>query len=137
LGHTLTGDGIKPSKDKVEAIRDWKTPLSITTVRFFIGFVGFYRRNIKSFGMIVCPLYDLTNKSRAFYWDDVFEVAFQELKRAMVNPPVLKLPKQGKLFDIWTDAQEGRPCAFELVKLTNKWPTHDWEMYAIVHCCKH
>ena len=100
LGHTLTGDGIKPSKDKVEAIRDWKTPLSITAVRSFIGFVAFYRRYIKSFGRIVCPLYDLTKKGRTFYWDDVCKVAFQELKRAMVNPPVLKLFKQGNLFEI-------------------------------------
>jgi len=146
LGHTLTGDGIKPSKDTLVAIRDWETPISVTGVRSFIGFVAFYRRYIKSFGKIVCPLYDLTKKSRTFYWDKVYEVAFQELKRAMDNPPVLKLPEQGKAFEIWTDAsnfaiggvlqQDGRPCAFESVKLTNNWPTHDREMYAIVHCCK-
>ncbi len=64
----------------------------------------------------------------------------------MVNPPVLKLPEPGKPYEIWTDAsefaiggvlhQEERPCAFESVKLTNKRPIHDREMYAIVHCCK-
>jgi hypothetical protein len=146
LGHTLTQDGIKPSKDKCEAIKNWETPKSVTGVRSFIGFVAFYRRYIKSFGKIVCPLYDLTKKSCTFYWNKECEEAFQELKTIMINPPVLKLPEPGKAYEIWTDAsefaiggvlhQDERPCAFESVKLTNKWPIHDREMYAIVHCCK-
>ncbi|CAM6082541.1 unnamed protein product [Calypogeia fissa] len=86
-------------------------------------------------------------KNKVFVWTQKCKVAFLELKRVMVVPPILKLPKVGKLFEIWTDAsdfaigayslhQDGRLVAFELCKLENHWITPERELYEVIHAIK-
>ena len=111
-----------------------------------MGFVGFYRRYIKEFAKIARPLHGLTLKYQVFVWTQDCELAFLELKRQMVSPPVPKLPEPGKPFEIWTDAsdfaigaclhQDGRPVAYESSKLENKWIVPEREMYAIIYAIK-
>ncbi|CAM6089733.1 unnamed protein product [Calypogeia fissa] len=123
LGHTFTKDRIMPSHNKLIDIRDWERPATAKQVKSFLGFVGFYRRYVKDFAKISRPLSALTMKNKVFVWTQKCEVAFLKLKRAMVVPPMLKLPNMGKSFEIWTDAfdfalnvclhQDGRPVAFE------------------------
>ena len=82
-------------------------------------------------------------------WDEHCYRAFGELKRRLTSAPVLKFPKFKKPFEVHTDAsdfamggvlmQEGRPVAFESKKLSDverRWPTHEKEMWAIIHCLK-
>ncbi len=47
---------------KVEAVRAWLTPKTQTEVRSFLGLASYYRRCIKGFAEIACPLYQLTEK---------------------------------------------------------------------------
>ncbi|CAM6082044.1 unnamed protein product [Calypogeia fissa] len=146
LGHTFTKDGIMLSQDKLVDTRDWERPAVAKQVRSFLGFVGFYRRYGKVFAKTSRPLSRLTIKNKVFVWTHKCKVAFLELKRAMVVPPILKLPEVGKLFELWTDAsdfaigvclhQDGRPVAFELCKLENHWITLERELYAVIHAIK-
>ena len=146
LGHTFSKEGIRPSTDKCAAIKDWQRPTSVTETRSFVGFVQFYRRYIKDFAKLARPLTSLSRKNQVFVWTQVCENAFLELKKAMVSPPILKLPEFGKPFEVWTDSsdfaiggclhQDGRPVAFESCKLENSWPTHEREMYAIIYCIR-
>jgi hypothetical protein len=66
-----------------------------------------------------------------------------------VKALVLRLPNFDKDFEIHSDAldfeiggvlvQEGRPMAFESKKLSEteqRWPTHEKEMWAVIHCLK-
>ncbi len=66
-----------------------------------------------------------------------------------MKAPVLKLPDFNKDFEIHSDAsdfaiggvivQDGRPMAFESKKLSEterRWPTHEKEMWAVIHCLK-
>lgn len=61
----------------------------------------------------------------------------------------MRYPDFGKDFEVHMDAsrftiggvlmQEGRPIAYESRKLTGsqlRWPTHEKELFAIVHCLK-
>ena len=52
---------------KVEAVTSWPTPKNLKDVRGFIGFANFYRRFIKDFSKITCPLYNLIKKGHALY----------------------------------------------------------------------
>ncbi len=66
-----------------------------------------------------------------------------------MKAPVLKLPDFDKDFEIHSDAsdfaiggvlvQEGKSVAFESKKLSEmeqRWPTHEKEMWAVIHCLK-
>ena len=60
LGHLITGDGIATDPKKIQVVKDWPTLETVSDVRSFLGFVGYYRRFIKGFSQIAKPLYQLT-----------------------------------------------------------------------------
>jgi len=75
--------------DKVETVRNWKTPVNLTDVQAFIGFVNFYRRFIKDFSKTISPLVSLTKKAERFDWNSKRQDAFERLKSAFTSAPVL------------------------------------------------
>ena len=58
---------------------------------------------MKEYGQIAAPLIALLRKD-SFAWTEEAEMAFQNLKSAMSNPPVLALPNFDKLFVVKCDA---------------------------------
>jgi hypothetical protein len=54
---------------KIEAIKSWPIPATLTQLQSFLGLVGFYRRFVRDFSTIAAPLNDLMKKGVPFYWD--------------------------------------------------------------------
>ncbi|KAL3696411.1 hypothetical protein R1sor_010487 [Riccia sorocarpa] len=104
LGCLIDEHGIHPNKLKVKAIMEWLQPKSVPKPRSFLGLAGYFRRFIWRFAHKAAALYKLINKRKMFRWGADSEVAFQELKRALGEAPVLKLPKMGEPFELHTDA---------------------------------
>jgi len=92
LGSIVSGDGIEPDPEKVQAVTDWPRPQNLTEVRAFVALASHYRRHIKSFAEIVRPLHELTKKDVRFCWGPRQEQAFIMLKDVLVNAPVLAMP---------------------------------------------
>ena len=59
LGHHIDSKGIKPLREKVDAIRSFPTPDSLSKLRRFVGMVNFYRRFIPHCSELCQPLTDL------------------------------------------------------------------------------
>ena len=55
LGHIISEDGIRVDFRKIEVIIEGKPLGNFTEVHSFLGLVGYYRRFVKGFSMIVTP----------------------------------------------------------------------------------
>ena len=129
LGHKITDGKLIMDKAKVKAIAEWEAPTKVTELRSFLGLVNYYRRFIKGYSTIAAPLTDLLKKAIKWEWTVDRQQAFDTLKRAIMEEPVLALPDHTQPFEVHTDAsdfaiggvlmQEEHPIAFESRKLND------------------
>lgn len=106
LGHIVSAEGVRVDPKKIEKIQAIETPSSATELRSFLGLAGYYRRFIKGFADISATLHAGTSVKRKFEWSKEMEDAFQNLKKALVSPPVLAYPDFDKPFIVETDASK-------------------------------
>ncbi len=108
VGHLVGENVIQPKPQKVAEILDVPQPKTKKQVRSYLGMVGYYRQFIPRFASIALPLTDLTRKGQpnVVEWNEPQELAFQTLKRAITNHPILKIPDLKEPFILQTDASE-------------------------------
>ena len=108
LGHVVGNGKVKPGLDKVKAVETFPKPRSKKEVRGFLGLTGYYRRFISNYSTIAAPLSDLTRRSAPLqlHWTESCEEAFQTLKQALCQEPVLLTPDFEKMFTLQTDASD-------------------------------
>ena len=73
-------------------------------MRSFVGLCSYYRRFVKDFAEIAASLHKLTVKSVVFQWTPACQAAFDSLKAAMVNCPILAMPTVEEMYVLDTDA---------------------------------
>nr|GFC16597.1 putative reverse transcriptase domain-containing protein [Tanacetum cinerariifolium] len=100
LGHVIDSQGIHVDPAKIESIKDWASPKSLTEIRQFLGLAGYYRRFIEGFSKIAKPMTKLTQKKVKFELGDKQEAAFQLLKQRLCSAPILALPEGSEDFII-------------------------------------
>ncbi|XP_066162124.1 uncharacterized protein [Oryza sativa Japonica Group] len=141
LGYVVTPQGIEVDESKIEAIKSWPVPQTITQLRSFLGLAGFYRRFVKDFSIFAAPLNELTKKGVVFHWGKTQEQSFDTLKDKLTHAPLLQLPNFGKTFELECDAsgvgiggvlmQDGKPVAYFSEKLHGpvlNYSTYDKEL---------
>ena len=154
LGHIVDHQGLRPNSGKIDAINSFPTPKNPKSVKSFLGLIGFYRPFIQNFGKIAIPLTSLLCKDTPFIWSNEAEQAFQTLKSAITQAPVLIFPNYEEPFELTTDASASglgavlmqrvhgkpHPIAFASRKTSppeRKYSATDLEMLAIVWSLKH
>ena len=106
LGHLVLRKGLEVDKAKVEVIQDLAIPKSIRELRSFLGHVGFYRRFIQDFAKVSKPLTSLLCKEKDFIIEEEGKNAFMQLKRSLVEAPILQSPNWDLPFEIMCDASD-------------------------------
>ena len=106
LGFLIDEHGLHPDPAKVRAIRDYQPPKNIKQVRSFAGMAQFYRKFVKDFSTIMRPIYALTNHNTRFHWSDACQIAFEKIKKSIVEDVTLSHPNFDDPFTITTDASQ-------------------------------
>ena len=111
LGHVIDKGGIRPNPQKLDVVRNWERPKTVTQVRSFTTFCNCYRKFVKNFAEVAKHLYALTSEAVKFTWNEEYEAAFQSLKMRLLQSPVLSFPNFSYPFLIDTEASETAPGA--------------------------
>ena len=104
LGHFISEKGVEVNHDKVKAISSFPQPKTVKQVREFLGMTNYYRKFIKGYSNISSPMYTLLKSDSKFEWTEECSQAFETLKLALINAPVLTHPNMKKPFILSTDA---------------------------------
>ena len=76
-----------------------------------MGLAGYYRRFVNGFSVIASPVTKLLRKEVKFEWTDRCQVGFEQLKKMLVEAPVLTQPTLGKEYTVYSDAsRNGLGC---------------------------
>lgn len=131
-----------PDPSKVAAIKQWPMPRSLSQLRGFLGFTGFYRRFVRNYATLATPLTNLLRQNK-FTWNDSAAKAFTELQNHIGADSFLHLLDLSMPFQIETDAsavaigvmlqQAGKPLAFFSKRLCPRLqsaPAYVREMFA-------
>nr|GEU91260.1 putative reverse transcriptase domain-containing protein [Tanacetum cinerariifolium] len=115
LGHVIDSEGVHVDLTKIEAIKNWATPITPT------------------------------EKNKKFEWETEAEEAFQTLKHKLCCAPILALPEGSKDFVVYCDAslrgfgavlmQREKVIAYASRQLRTheeNYTTHDIELRAVV-----
>ncbi|KAL4354195.1 hypothetical protein GQ457_06G023620 [Hibiscus cannabinus] len=128
---------ISPYRRSPKELKELKTQLQELLDR------GFIRLSTSTWGT------PRLRKCVKYEWSDARQQAFEKLKEALTNAPVLIQPVSGKEFVVYSDAsyvgldgvlmQEGRVVAYasrQLKTHEKNYPTHDIELAAVVFALK-
>jgi hypothetical protein len=103
LGLMVYQRGIEISRKSIEAINKVVALADKTELQYLIGKINFIRRFISNLsGKIKAfsPLLKL-KADKEFRWGDEQQLALDEIKRYLTNPPVLVPPQHGKPFRLY------------------------------------
>ncbi|GJZ50123.1 putative reverse transcriptase domain-containing protein [Tanacetum coccineum] len=125
LSHVVSHNGIHVDPSKIEAVNNWKTPITSSEIRSFLG------------------------KNKKYEWGAEQEEAFQTLKDNLYNAPILLLPNGIEDFVVLCDAsiqrlgcvlmQRGKVIAYASRQLNiyeKNYTIHDLELGAVVFALK-
>jgi len=91
---------------KTAIVRNYAPPKSVKDLRKFLGLTNYFRKIIPCYSKIIQPLTKLLRKDVRYEWGLDQEKAFQELKNALIQPPILGLPDENYPFIIACDASD-------------------------------
>jgi hypothetical protein len=148
VGHIVSGQGLSPDPEKVQAIVNMPTPTCAEGLSRFIGMGNWLSKFIPNFSSVTQPLRQLLQDDVTWAWSAVHDEAVRRVKELVSTAPVLRFFNPSSPAIIQTDAsstglgsclmQDGHPVAFASRALTDaetRYAQIEKELLAIVFAC--
>ena len=106
LGHDISENEIRPTKDHIIAIQNFPIPRNKKSLQQLLGKINFNRKFIPNASKNLNPLYELLKINKNFEWTDDCQKAFDQIKHILTTEPVLKIFNPQKSCSLLTDASK-------------------------------
>ena len=149
MGHVISKDGLKLDPDKVKAVKNMPKPTCKKETISLLGFINYLARFLPRLSEVAQPLRDLTQANARFAWSKQHDKTFEEVKKLVVEAPVLKYYDINEEVTLQCDASErglgatllqnGQPVAFASRTLSSAEQSYaqiEKECLAIVFGCQ-
>jgi hypothetical protein len=149
LGHEISGEGVRPSIDKMSTVENMNSPEDRKALERFLGFVNYLAKFLPHLAELTHPLRECCKKHKEFIWERPQEEAFKAIKQCVRHAPTLSFFAPSKPITISADAsahslgavilQEGKPVEFAAKSLTEcqqRYSQIEKELLAIVFAVK-
>ena len=80
LGHSISSEGLQPTREKIRAITDAPTPTTLAQLRSFLGLVNYYSKFLPQLATTLAPLYSLLCRNKKWHWGNKQQDAFKAAK---------------------------------------------------------
>ena len=107
LGHVIRPGKLQIAEHTTDAIRQLQAPTNLTELRSFLGLCNVFRRFVPNFARIAAPLNRKLRKGEPTVFGPLNEEemgALEELKKRLIEPPILTLPRRDGRYTVDTDA---------------------------------
>ena len=89
LGHKISGQGLQPTDEKIQAIKSAPAPQDVTQLKSFLGLINYYSKFLPNLSNTLAPLYRLLQKNTRWCWESEQRKAFQQAKESLTSDCVL------------------------------------------------
>jgi len=146
MGHTVSENGLQIDPAKVAAITDLEAPTNLEELRRVLGMINYVSRFIPNLTNVIAPLSMLLKKDVDWNWTTSQDTAFLEVKKLLVNTPVLAIYNPNDELILENDAssyglgsamwQNSKPVAYASRTLTSSEKNYaqiEKELLAVVY----
>ena len=104
LGRVVSSEGVSVNPENVQRVKSWPVLKSVKAVEQFLGFVNYHWEHIQDYAKLTSVLYKLTGSCATFYWGELEQKAFNQLKEKKISALILGYPNSKDTFVLDTDA---------------------------------
>ena len=140
-GFILSPKGYQIDPSITQAIAKFPTPANRTDLRSFIGLVNQMSASTPTIAALLTPLRPLLSTKNEYAWNEVFEAAFNKVKKSLTSVPILSYFDPGKETRLCTDAsrqglgfviQQKTGSTWSLIQAGSRFLSDPESRYAII-----
>ncbi|MCG8048271.1 MAG: RNase H-like domain-containing protein [Candidatus Thiodiazotropha endolucinida] len=148
FGHVISTSGLRPDPEKVSAILNMPNPTNRSELETLLGMITYLTKFQKNLSDITNPMRELLRSDVDWCWESAQSEAFEQVKTALTQTPVLSYYDRNKPVRLQVDAsskglgaccmQDGKPIAYASKTLTPtevRYAQIEKEMLAILFGC--
>lgn len=116
VGYKVGTSGVTADPKKIEAIKKFPQPTSVTELRSFLGLVNQLGEFSSKISSTTTPLRGLLSTKNLFQWLPIHSQAFENTKEELCKPPTLKHFDPDRPTRIQTDASRLKGLGYALLQ---------------------